>query len=481
MRCVLAETRMPARSRKPGDVVIRRQRLRPQHIAARPRRIVRRGPTPPIILIAGFIALIAIGTAFLSLPIASVDGGWTNLETSLFTATSASLVTGLVVVDTSTYWSGFGQAVILMLIQLGGLGFMTGATLLFLIAGRRLGLRERILLRDSVGSFELRGVASIAVRIAILTLIVEAVGAIVLLANFAAQSDQPLQSAWPAVFLAVSAFNNAGFDLSGGFRSLTILRGDNISLLVIAVLCAIGGTGYFVLSELYRKRSLVRLSIDSKIVLSAMLTFSVLGAAVILIAEHSNPATLGELSWPEKLVHSFFQSISSRTSGFTTIDISKMTDHSLFYTIGPMFIGGASGSTAGGIKLNTFTVLLFAILSALAGKGYASAFKRTLGAGLINRSLTIALLSVVLVFAFAFTLAITEDVPFLWVLFETVSAYATNGLSTGITRDLSLTGRVVIVAAMFVGRLGPLTLAIYMAGRPVSSSVNYPEEPVRIG
>ena len=481
MRCVLADPQLPARSRKLGDVVIRRQRLRPQHITVRPRRTVRQGLSPPVILIAGFIALIAIGTALLSLPSAGVNGEWSNLETALFTATSAALVTGLVVVDTSTHWSGFGQAVILLLIQTGGLGFMTGATLLFLIAGRRLGLRERILLRDSVGSFELGGVAGIAVRIAILTLIVEAIGAAVLLTNFAARSDGLLQSAWPAVFLSVSAFNNAGFDLSGGFKSLTIFHGDNLTLLVVAVLCAIGGTGYFVLAELYRKRSLIRLSIDSKIVLSAMLTFSVLGAAVILIAEHANPATLGELSWPEKLVHSFFQSVSSRTSGFTTIDMSQMTDHSLFYTIGPMFVGGASGSTAGGIKLNTFTVLLFAILSALAGKGFASAFKRTLGSGLVNMSLTIALLSVVLVFAFAFALATTEEAPFLWILFETVSAYATNGLSTGITRDLSLTGRLLIVAAMFIGRLGPLTLAIYMTSRPIGSRVNYPEEPVRIG
>lgn len=477
----MAEPRMPARSRKLGDVVIRRQRLRQQHITPRPRRTVRQGLSPPVILIAGFIALIAIGTALLSLPVAGVNGDWNNLDTALFTATSAALVTGLVVVDTSTHWSSFGQAVILLLIQTGGLGFMTGATLLFLIAGRRLGLRERILLRDSVGSFELGGVAGIAVRIAILTLIVEAIGAAVLLANFAVRTDDLVQSAWPAVFLSVSAFNNAGFDLSGGFRSLTIFHGDNLTLLVVAALCAIGGTGYFVLSELYRNRSFVRLSIDSKIVLSAMLTFSLLGAAVILIAEHANPATLGGLSWPEKLVHSFFQSVSSRTAGFTTIDMNQMTDHSLFYTIGPMFVGGASGSTAGGIKLNTFTVLLFAILSALAGKRYATAFKRTLGAGLVNRSLTIALLSVVLVFAFAFALATTEEAPFLWILFETVSAYATNGLSTGITRDLSLTGRLLIVVVMFIGRLGPLTLAIYMASRPISTRVNYPEEPVRIG
>ena len=340
-----------------GDRVVRvprRSEIAPSDVSVAPRTISVRGFTSPMSLIYGFFIIDLIGTCLLLLPISSKAPGAANFLTCLFTATTSVTVTGLVTVDTLEHWTLFGQAVILTLIFIGGLGFMTGATLLFMIAGRRLGLRERLLLRDSVGSFELGGVAGIAVRIAVLTLLVEALGAAVLLANFAARSEQLVQSAWPAVFLSVSAFNNAGFDLSGGFKSLTIFHGDNLTLLVVAVMCAIGGTGYFVLAELYRKRSLIRLSVDSKIVLSAMFTFSVLGAAVVLIAEHANPATLGGLSWPEKLVHSFFQSVSSRTAGFTTIDMSQMTDHSLFYTIGPMFVGGASGSTAGGIKLNTF-------------------------------------------------------------------------------------------------------------------------------
>jgi trk system potassium uptake protein len=476
----MSDSAPPRRPRRPGDVVLRRERLRPETFVLAPRKMPRRPPPPALVLAISFVGAILLGTALLTLPVASAAGEWTSPHVALFTATSAVTVTGLVLVDTGTYWSGLGHAVILLLIQFGGLGFMTGASLAFMLLGRRLSLQERILVREAVGAYNIGGVTTLARRVAMMTFGFEAVGAAVLFVHFLG-SRPPAEALWFAVFHAVSAFNNAGFDLFGNFQGLTAFQSNPVVLLTVAVLIVLGGLSYLTISDLARQRSLVRLSLDSKIVLATSAALWILGFVAVLLAEWNNPGTLGPLDTPMKALNALFQSVTARTAGFNSIDTGALTEHSLFLIIALMFIGGASASTAGGIRLNTFAVLFVAILAALLGRRDVHVFRRTIAPEFINRALAIALLSVAFVFAVAYLLAATEQVLFLPVLFETVSAFATVGLSTGATPRLSLAGDMIIVATMLVGRLGPLTLAVLFAGQLTVPRVRYARDTVRVG
>lgn len=466
--------------RKPGDRVVRVARPVHETVRIRSPKVRGRGPKPAVVFLAGFAALIVLGTILLSLPAASRDGERTTLIDALFTATSAVCVTGLVVVDTATHWTPFGQVVILGLIQLGGFGFMTSSIALLLLVGRRPRLRDRMLVGESMGAGALGGTLGLVRRVAVVTLVIELIGALVLFLSFSEHTSLDTASWW-GVFHSVSAFNNAGFDVQGEFRSLTAYRRDWLVLVPITGLIVLGGISYTVLADIAGRRSWRRLSVDTKLTVSTYGGLLVLGAAALLAMEASNPSTLGPLSWTDKVLNASFHSVTARTAGFNSLPMPEMHEQSLFSTMALMFIGGASGSTAGGIKVQTFSLLFFAILASIRGSEYVVAFGREIPQGLVYRALSVALLAVAIVFGVALILTITEPFGFTDVFFEAVSAFGTVGLSTGITPELSIWGRLVLIATMFVGRLGPLTLVLALAARAARPSYRYAPDTCKIG
>jgi len=399
---------------------------------------------------------------------------------ALFTATSAVCVTGLVVVDTADYWSLFGQIVILVLIQAGGFGFMTSATVFLLAFGRRIGLQERLLIRESMGLAQLGGLVRIVKRMAVFTLVAEVIGAAIFYLHFSTQYSAGT-ALRVSLFQSISAFNNAGFDLFGSFRSLSDYQGVPLVVLPTAVLIFLGGISFLVVFDIAKSRNWRRLSLDSKMVLTTTVSLLALGIIVILFTEWNNPDTLGAMSQPQRLLNAFFQSVTARTAGFSTITMANVADYTLFFTMLLMFVGGASGSTAGGIKINTFSMLVATIWSTIRGRERAGAFGRQFNTQQIHRALTLVMFSLGLVCLVVFILTVTEEFHFLNLLFETVSAFGTVGLSTGITPNLSMAGRLIITGTMFAGRLGPLTLALALIQRQQPTAYRYPEEAVRIG
>jgi len=472
----------PILKRKPGDTIFRVTRVRPWLI---PLPAVPRPKAPglsPILLVYGFAGVIVLGMILLMVPAASKSGQFTSPVNALFTSASAVCVTGLAVVDTGAYWSGFGQGVILVLIQLGGLGFMTSATLLLLLLGRRIGLKERWLIGQSVGLEKFGGMVKLVRRVAVFTVIVEAIGAAIFYIRFS--MDNPAGTAgWKAAFQAVSAFNNCGFDIVGkSFRSLADYQTDTTVILTTAALIILGGISFVVVADVVRVRRFGRFSLDTKIVLVTTLGLLALGTLVILFTEYGNSDTLGPLSLPYKILNAFFHSVTPRTAGFASINVGSMAVYSLFFTVFLMFVGGAAGSTAGGVKVNTFGMLIAAIWSTLRGKEHAGAFGREFFSQQINRALALVMLSIGLIGVVVFVLTITDDrFGFLQLLFETVSAFGTVGLSTGITPELSIAGRLIITAMMFIGRLGPLVLVLSLTQGQKPSAYRYPQDEVRIG
>src|SRR4030042_1407992 len=374
--------------RKLGDKIYRVPRVVPWRIVLEVVPRTKATAFSPMILVYGFAGIIALGTILLMLPISGKTGQFTSPVDALFTATSGVCVTGLVVVDTGTYWSSFGQGVILALIQLGGFGFMTSAILLLLALRKRIGLREKMLIAESMGLPRMGGLVSLVNRIAVFTLLAESIGTALFYIRFSAENP-PGTAVWKSVFQSVSAFNNAGFDIFGNFRSLMDYQGDTLVVLVTAALIILGGLSFLVVADVFAARGLTRLSLDSKVVLTTTISLLVVGTIVILLAEFSNSATLGALPFPQKLLDAFFQSVTPRTAGFNVIDMAQVADYTLFFTILLMFIGGASGSTAGGIKVNTFGMLMATMWSSIRGKEYAGEFGREFRTQQIYRALVV--------------------------------------------------------------------------------------------
>jgi len=431
------------------------------------------------VFVVGFAAVILVGTALLTLPISSASGQWTPALDALFTATSAVCVTGLVVVDTATYWSGFGQVVILALFQVGGVGFMTSSTALLLLRRRRATLRERLLLREALGAGELGSVLTLARNVIVFTLIIEGVGAIILTLRFLGEVEAP-RALWWGVFHAVSAFNNAGFDLFGQNRGLTDYSRDPMVLLPLAALFVIGGLSYSAVEDVVKHRQFVALALDTKIVLVVTTGLTVFGTLALLFTERANAGTFGEMEPGTRLLNAFFHTVS-RTAGFSAVDFSRMTEDGLFVLMGLMFIGGSAASTAGGIKVQTFGLLFFAIVAAVRGLDEVEAFRRRVPMPQVLRALSIALLSIALVFAVSLVLNVAEQFVFHRVLFEAISALATVGYSTGITLEASPVGRAILIFSMFIGRLGPLTLVLALAARTRQTTHRWTEEAIKIG
>jgi trk system potassium uptake protein len=471
---------------RPGDQRIRVTRTRPQEFVVRPTRRLRAPLPPALALIYAFVVLISIGTLLLALPISSQSGDWTALIDALFTATSATCVTGLVVVDTGTYWSPFGQIVILLLIQLGGFGIMAGSTLLLLLlVRRRTRLRDRVVVQESLGALHLGSVTSVVRRIAIFTIVIEAAGAVILAISFtlgpeAGPPGNPL-GIWWGVFHSVSAFNNAGFDLTGGFRSLTPFVDDWVVLLTIALLLVAGGLGFAIVGDVLAKRSWQRLALETKLVLVTSGALLAGGTALIAGTEWNNAATLGAMPSEQRVLNALFESATLRTAGFTALDTGALVEPTLFVVMALMFIGGASGSTAGGIKVNTFAVLAATIVSTVRGDPSAQAFGRRIQHAVVYRALAVTLLAFAFVFLVGLGLTLTTEASFAQILFEAISAFGTVGASTGITPDLDGLARLIVIAAMFVGRLGPLTLVLALAARARPVPYRPAVESVRIG
>lgn len=436
---------------------------------------------PAQLIIFAFAAGILIGAALLLLPFATADADRASFTTALFTSTSALCVTGLVVVDTPTYWSSFGQVVILGLIQVGGIGIMTLASLLALLVARRLGLRTRLIAQAETAAPELQDVRRLVFGVVVLSLLFEAIAALVLALRFWISYDMSLGSAtWHGVFHAISAFNNAGFALWED--SLVRFVTDGWVALTIAAAILAGGLGFPVWLELRRRILSPRFwTLHTKLTLGMSFALVALGFLGVAAFEWSNPATMGPLDTGGKLLATFFQSVTPRTAGFNTIDYGGVEQETLFLTDLLMFIGGGSASTAGGIKVTTFALLFLMVWSEARGDPHVNAFGRRIPAHAQRQAFSVAFIATIAVFAGTLALLATADHPFREVLFEAVSAFGTVGLSTGITADWGELGRVVLIALMFLGRTGPYTLAVALALRERKRLYRFPEERPLIG
>lgn len=428
-----------------------------------------------------FLVAIAIGTLLLMVPAARAGGDAAPLLTALFTATSAVCVTGLIVVDTPVYWTGFGQTVILGLFQVGGFGLMTAATLLGLLVSRSLGLRQRLAVQRERATMDLGDVTGVLKLVFLVTISVEAVMALALAARLHIGYGEPWPAAlWHGLFHSVSAFNNAGFSTYSD--SLMGFESDPLFLFPIILAVMLGGLGFPVLYELRRwPRREGRWSVHTKLTLLGTGVLLVFGFVASLAYEWNNPRTLGPLGIGAKLLGAFFHSVIVRTAGFNTLDVGSMQTETLTLTCLLMFIGGGSASTAGGIKVTTFFLLAFVVWAEMRNNKDTTLFSRRVSLAVQRQALTVVLLMVgIIVIGTQLLLTLTE-LDLRDVLFEVISASATVGLSTGITAKLPPAAQVVVIVLMFVGRVGPVTLAAALALQERGRLYRYPEEVPIVG
>ena len=436
---------------------------------------------PAAVVALSFVAAIAIGSGVLMLPLARTDGIGGDMLTAVFTATSAVCVTGLVVVDTGTHWSAFGQAAILAMFQLGGFGMMASASLLGLVIRRRLGLRSRLLLQAETHSLALGDVRSVALMIAVVTASVEGIATLWLTLRFALRYDMGWGSAlWQGLFHAVSAFNNAGF--STWPDSVTRFAADGWVLVPLMLAIVIGGLGFPVIFELtVRRRERCRRSMHTVLTLWGTAALLLFGTLAFLLAEMHNPATLGPMGPGQRWLAALFASVSARTAGFNALDIGALSTESLALHYALMFIGGGSAGTAGGVKVTTFFVLLLIVWNEIRGHRDVEYDGRRIDSAVQRQALTILVLSGGVVAAAVLALQPMTSLPYEKVLFEVISAFATVGLSTGITAALPHAGQLILIALMFVGRVGVVTLAAAMALNHGRRGYRYPEEKPIVG
>jgi trk system potassium uptake protein len=436
----------------------------------------------------GFITVILAGTALLMMPFATSSGQWNNPIVALFTATSAVCVTGHVVVDTATYFSGVGQFVIMLLVQIGGLGYMTVTTFLLLLLGRRFGLKDKIAIQQSLDRRSLQGSNQILRSIVATTMIFELTGAFLLLLEFVPKVGWP-KGLWFAVFHSISAWNNAGFALFSD--NLVSYQGSLLLNMVITSLIIFGGIGYEVILELYlmlRERitnSSIRTvrSLNFRVAISTTIFLLLGGTLAIWLIEMRNAQTLGVLGTGQQLLAAWFQAVTSRTAGFNTIDVSKMTTAGLFITIALMLVGGCPGGTAGGIKTTTARILASSTYTVLQGKESVVLYRRQVPNTLILKAVGVTFGSIMTVVVATVVISLVEPptLNFIQILFEVVSAFGTVGLSMGITADLTPVSKLVLVATMYIGRVGVLLLIAALLGDPKSTAIRYPEESLLIG
>lgn len=448
-----------------------------------------RQSSPTRVIVISFLCVITIGTVLLTLPFSSRSGSFTNPVNALFTATSTTCVTGLSVYDTYGYWSDFGQAVILLLIQIGGLGFSTFATAFALLFRRKLGIRELSLVRESTGGSSLDVVSLLRV-VVLFTLTVEAIGAGILMLRFV-----PLYGklgAWVSVFVSVSAFCNAGFDLLSfipGNASLTAFNGDPLVTLTISALIITGSTGFVIFQDIYRKKMRPvfrrqprgRLSFHSTVCLYATGALLLLGTVLFFILEYNN--TLRDMGFFEKLNAAFFQSVNTRTAGFMSVQIAEEKDLTKLLTIALMFIGGCPASIAGGVKVTTVVVLFAAVKSTLVGEEDTVLLRHRFDKSMVSKALTVVTLGLLIVaLDTAVITGLHSSVEVIDALLESVSAFATVGLTAATTDKLGMISKLVLCATMFIGRVGPVSLGLAILMRDnKKNGVILPEGRMLIG
>lgn len=444
----------------------------------------RKSLNPTRTIAIAFVLIILGGALLLTLPISSRSGISCGFRPALFTATSATCVTGLVLYDTWTQWSGFGQVVILCLIQIGGLGFMSVASLVVFFLRRKVGLKQRLIMAQALSLNDIRGVVRLQKWVLFGSMIIEGSGALILTARL-----WPHFGFWTAlkwgVFHSISAFCNAGFDIFGAIApgtSLMIFNNDPIILLTLAVLIILGGLGFVVWEELVRVWNFQKLSVYTRLVLISTGVLVVGGTICICVLEWNNPATLGKMSIPQKILNGFFQSVTTRTAGFAAVDQAVLTDGGKAVSMVLMITGGSSGSTAGGVKTVTMLVLLLFIWTRIRGRQTVCAFRRTIPSEKVLDAATIVtILTGLAVFGGIFTCA-TSPISFIDGLFESVSALATVGLTAGATAKLSVSSQILMIIYMYFGRVGVLTISLgFLMGKGVEERFHYAQSNLLIG
>ncbi|WP_226665437.1 TrkH family potassium uptake protein [Metabacillus litoralis] len=431
---------------------------------------------PSQLLVWVFVVFISLGTIALKLPFATTTPvSWLD---AMFTATSAMTVTGLVVVDTAKAYTLFGEIIIITLIQFGGLGIMSFAVMIYKIIGKKIGLKERIVVQHALNQTSFGGVIKLIKKIFIFSITIELIATFFLAITWVPEYGLG-KGMYVSFFHSVSAFNNAGFSLWSD--SLMKFKGDPIINIVITFLFIIGGIGFTVLADLWEKKKFKKLSLHSKMMIIGTIAFNIFAMFLIFVLEYGNPKTLGGLtSLGDKLWGAYFQAVTPRTAGFNTLDIASFNESTIFLFLLMMFIGAGSASTGGGIKLTTFMVIVFSVLAFLKGKEDIVVRNRSIKLEFVLRSLAISTIGFIVIILAVFILNITENSSFLSVLFEVVSAFGTVGLSIGLTESLSMIGKFVIIFMMFIGKLGPLTLAFSLT-QPKKSKVKYPSEDILTG
>lgn len=431
---------------------------------------------PPQSLALSFAVIILFGTLLLKLPAAAEKPvSWID---AFFTAASATTVTGLATVDIGSTYTIFGQVVILVLVQLGGLGFMTFAVLGLMMLGRKIGLKHRILIQEAFNQASLGGLIRLVRTLFLFTVSVEAIAFIILSERWVPEFGWG-KGMYYSLFHTVTAFNNAGFSIWPD--NLIRYAGDPVVNIVISGLLIIGGIGFTVLVDIRNKRSFRSLTLHTKLVLIGTLGLNAAAMLLFFILEYGNPGTLGHMSLLDKLWGAYFQAVSPRTAGFNTVPIDQMSTPSILIMCLLMFIGAGSASTASGIKITTFIVVLLATISFLSGKGETTVFKRTIKRETVVRSLAIIVISTFFIMLCLFALTVTEHQSFLGLLFEALSAFGTVGLTLNVTPHLTFAGKIIIIMMMFIGRVGPLTIAFMFSRKKKESKVKYPTEDIITG
>ncbi|MBX7312368.1 TrkH family potassium uptake protein [Clostridium chauvoei] len=431
------------------------------------------------ILALGFLTVIFLGAIILSLPISSANRESTSFLDSLFTSTSAVCVTGLVTLNTSAHWSVFGQTVIMMLIEIGGLGFMSFTTLIAIVIGKRITLIERLVMQEAMNTFSIQGLVSMVRYVFGFTFAVQLFGALLMSTQFIPKYGLKT-GIFYSIFHSISAFCNAGFDLFG--NSLVGYSDNIVIILVISALIIIGGIGFTVWLEIYHYKSGKRLTVHAKIVIlmSVVLVFG--GAILMFIFECRNPETLAGMNFKDKVLNAFFASVTPRTAGFNSISINGMTMAGKFLTILLMFIGGSPGSTAGGLKTSTFGIIILTVISVIKGREDTEVFGRRFAKELVYKAFALLFIGVGLIIVVTMMLSYTEvGATFMDLLYETTSAFGTVGLTTGLTPNLSNIGKVLIMLMMYFGRVGPLTVALALTRKRKKTGYKYPEGKILIG
>lgn len=431
-----------------------------------------------------FALIILLGTLLLMLPQASRCGSSCGFLPALFTATSATCVTGLTVYDTFTHWTGFGQTVIICLIQIGGLGFMSIATMLVFMLRRKVGLKQRLVMAQALSLNELDGVVRLQKWVIVGSFSIEGIGALILTLRFLPEYGFVQALKW-GVFHSISAFCNAGFDIFGCITpgaSLMEFNTDPVVLLTLGALVIVGGLGFLVWEEVARVRRFKRMSVYTRLVLVTTFVLLVLGTVLFAVLEWNNPETIGNMAWPDKLLNSFFQSVTTRTAGFAAVDQAGLTDAGKGITTALMLIGGSSGSTAGGVKTVTMMVLILFIWSRARGKSSVCIFRRTIATDHVMNAMTIVMLLIGLGMFGAVFICATSPVGFTDALYESVSALATVGLTAGVTTKLSIAAKVLMIVYMYFGRVGILTISLgFLMGDQAQERFRYAQTDVLIG